>query len=212
MLDLGLSQTAVAKAASVSRDKVKTLATVGASKALAPAWTSISSPSNRPRPSPSSKEAGDTEGNRLLSYGSHYQFDYMAERLRRDRVERIAHAEAAAPYEAKGFTILDGYKLPPGSRRSSTCSPTPANRSPSRRSKLTPPAGASGMSLDRGVVRPPDRGEEVAEDEIDGTPHDNPDLEAEDGLIHMNSIETCRVWDREFHLLDPGTSRAAASS
>ncbi|MBM4469782.1 hypothetical protein GS502_10690 [Rhodococcus hoagii] len=47
-------------------------------------------------------------------------------------------------------------------------------------------------------------GAEVAEDEIDWDTHDNPDLEAEDGLIHMNSIETCRVWDREFHLLDPG--------
>ncbi|NKS55595.1 ParB N-terminal domain-containing protein, partial [Rhodococcus hoagii] len=47
-------------------------------------------------------------------------------------------------------------------------------------------------------------GAEVTEDEIDWGTHENPDLEAEDGLLHMNNIETRRVWDREFHLLDPG--------
>ena len=41
-------------------------------------------------------------------------------------------------------------------------------------------------------------------DEIDWDTNENPDLEAEDGLLHMNNIETRRVWDREFHLLDPG--------
>ncbi|NKU42736.1 ParB N-terminal domain-containing protein [Rhodococcus hoagii] len=61
---------------------------------LAPAWTSISFTIEQAATIAEFEEAGDTEGiNRLLSYGSHYQFDYMAERLRRDRVERIAHAE-----------------------------------------------------------------------------------------------------------------------
>ncbi|NKR80174.1 hypothetical protein GS491_23495 [Rhodococcus hoagii] len=95
MLDLGLSQTAVAKAASVSRDKVKTLATVGASKAASRQRGRHQFTIEQAATIAEFEEAaGDTEGiNRLLSYGSHYQFDYMAERLRRDRVERIAHAE-----------------------------------------------------------------------------------------------------------------------
>ncbi|MBM4575504.1 ParB N-terminal domain-containing protein [Rhodococcus hoagii] len=56
MLDLGLSQTAVAKAASVSRTRSRPSRRSAHRRPLAPAWTSISSPSNRPRPSPSSRK------------------------------------------------------------------------------------------------------------------------------------------------------------
>lgn len=202
MLDLGLSQTAVAKAASVSRDRVKTLATVGASKAARASVDEHQFTIEQAATIAEFEEAGDTEGiNRLLSYGSHYQFDYMAERLRRDRAERIAHAEAAAPYEAKGFTILDGYNYHPVTFEhvlTETGEPITLETVEADASRWGVRLSWTEAWFDR------QSGAEVAEDEIDWDTHENPDLEAEDGLIHMNNIETRRVWDREFHLLDPG--------
>lgn len=203
MLDLGLTATAVAKATSVPRDKVKALAAVGASKAARASVDKNQLTLEQAATLAEFEAAGDTDGIiRLLAYGRTYQFDYIAERLRRDREERLAHTEAAAPYVAKGFTILDGHHYHPVTVEhvlTDTGEPVTLDMVEADTARWGVRLSRTEAWFNR------ESGEEVADDQIDWDTRDNPSLDAEGGLLHMNNVEARRVWEREFHLLDPNT-------
>lgn len=199
MLELGLSTTAVAKATSVPRNKVKPLATIGASKAARSSLDTHQLTLDQASIVAEFEAAGDIDGiERLLR--APYDFHYLAERLRQDREERHARAQVAAPFQAKGFTILTGYRYNPITDQDVL---TDAGE-PITIDIVEADPARWGVELNwREGWFDQATGDEVFENQIDWNTAENPELAAEEGLRHSNDIDTRRVWDHEFHLLDP---------
>ncbi|MFV9455000.1 ParB/RepB/Spo0J family partition protein [Rhodococcus sp. NM-2] len=112
MLDLGASITKVAKAVQLPRDQVEALAAVGVSRTACERLDSQQLSLEHAEVVAEFDAAGDDEAVAELLSRHCWNYRYTAERLRRDRAQRAARAEAALPFAEWGYTILDAQPKP----------------------------------------------------------------------------------------------------
>ena len=112
MLDLGATVTKVAKAVQLPRDQVEALAAVGVSRTACERLDSQQLSLEHAEVVAEFDAAGDDEAVAELLSRHCWNYRYTAERLRRDRAQRAARADAALPFAEWGYAILDAQPKP----------------------------------------------------------------------------------------------------
>jgi ParB family transcriptional regulator, chromosome partitioning protein len=135
----------------------------------------------------------------LLDEAGTPRFQHRLEQLRRSREERRLRAEAAQPYIANGFTVLerrpgwrdpdyiglDELRLPDGSRVGGDYV------------AQTDPAAWAVWLTDYTAYLDA-QGQEVSEDEIDWDTDEDSSLEPEEGLRHASTVTEVTRWSPEY--------------
>jgi ParB family transcriptional regulator, chromosome partitioning protein len=135
----------------------------------------------------------------LLDEAGTPRFQHRLEQLRRSREERRLRAEAAQPYIANGFTVLerrpgwrdpdyiglDELRLPDGSRVGDDYV------------AQTDPAAWAVWLTDYTAYLDA-QGQEVSEDEIDWDTDEDSSLEPEEGLRHASTVTEVTRWSPEY--------------
>ncbi|MEU2004487.1 ParB/RepB/Spo0J family partition protein [Rhodococcus sp. NPDC019627] len=204
MLDLGASVTKVSKAIQLPREQVKALAAVGASVTVRERLDQGQLTLERAQVIADFDIAGDDDAVAELLSPQCWNFRATAERLRRDRAERAARADAAAPYAERGYVILTEEPsivehITLDDLRTTTGEPVTAEHT-----TTTPALWGVWVDLDEAYF---DRetGEEVDGESVDWSTEDDDEAQPEDGFRHANTVETRPVWVPEYVFLDPAT-------
>lgn len=146
--------------------------------------------------------AGDEDAEQQLLDCHWYQFRAVAEELRAERIERAAFEEAAKPYQSKGFTVLAQH---PGYGTVMTMGDV---RMPDGSAVTIEDveAGAAYWSVvlsQTEYVLDKDTGAPVDEDEVEWYTREDPDVDADDGYRHFNTVRVETTWSPEYLCNDP---------
>ena len=204
MLDLGASVSKVSKAIQLPREQVRALATVGASETVRERLDQGQLSLERAQIVAEFDIAGDEDAVAELLSPQCWNFRATAERLRRDRDERAARAEAAAPYAERGYAILTESPsilkhITLDDLRATTGEPVTAEHT-----TTTPALWGVWVDLDEGYFDK-ETGEEVDGETVDWSTEDDDEAQPEEGFRHANTVEARPVWVPEYVFLDPAT-------
>jgi ParB family chromosome partitioning protein len=191
LLDTGLSVTKVAKRLSVSPDRVKQ------SKAVGESETAMSALHAGTVTLGEAAALAEFEGDqratdRLMQAVGRSYFEHEVERLRQDRQAEADREEAAGPWREQGYTVV---------RRSEAASMDAmplhalltAEGEPADESAIKNPANWAITLSDEAVFTDSD-GNPVNESLIDWSTEDDPEAEAEEGMLHCDSVVEKVMW------------------
>ena len=198
LLDTGLSATKIAKRLSVSPERVKK------SKAVSESETAMSALEagtvTLDEAAGLAEFEGDEEAvNRLMRAVSRPYFEHEVERLRRERQADIDREAAAAPWRKQGYAVVRR-------REVADMSAWPLHALLMADGR---PADQSGAPADESVVKNPNNwaitlsdeavfvdtdGNPVDESLIDWSTENNPEAEAEEGMLHCDSVVEKTEW------------------
>lgn len=204
MLDTGMSITKVAKALSVSPERVK--------KSRAVASSAIAMEALTARTATLDEAAGlaefedDPEAvERLLLAARRNYFDSELERLRRARTEQRAREAAADEYRAKGYSVLDAYPV-----HDLQCVPLAhllKGGEPATEADVSAEAVAAGhwaLILTEDEVFTDAEGNRVDESLIDWSTEGNPEAVPAEGMLHADTVvETGEYVPSGYFCLNP---------
>ncbi|MFZ2174956.1 MAG: ParB N-terminal domain-containing protein [Rhodococcus sp. (in: high G+C Gram-positive bacteria)] len=200
LLDLGFSVTKVAKSIHANQAWVEKAAKIGRSKAAR--TTLDENQLDFERAAILAEFDSDVEAVReLLDCGS-WRFHSTAEELRAARIEREEFEEAAAPYVAKGFRVLPdhpGY----GSVLAMADLRTAEGGEVTIDNVEADPAHWT-VVLSRGqLLSDIETGLPIEEDAVDWYTEGEAEVEAEEGLVHCNTVNIEDTWFPEYVCADP---------
>lgn len=201
LLDTGLSVTKVAKRLSVSSERVKQ------SKAVGESETAMSALNAGTVTLGEAAALAEFEGderavNRLMQAVGRSYFEHEVERLRQDRQADIDREAAAGPWREQGYTVV---------RRSEAASMDAmplhalltAEGEPADESAIKNPANWAIVLSDEAVFTDSE-GNPVNESLIDWSTEDDPEAEAEEGMLHCDSVIEKVMWVPDvYYCLDP---------
>lgn len=201
LLDTGMSVTKVAKRLAVSPERIKQ------SKAVAGSPTAMTALAERTATLAEAAGIAEFEGDedavrRLLYAASRGYFDQELERLQREKAEAAEREAAAEPWRKQGYEVVEGY---PG---------YDSGMVPLYRLRT-----AEGDEVDQSAVGDPTRwavrlseesrftdmeGNPVDEQLIDWATENDPEAQAAEGMIHVDSVIEKTEWvPAEYYCLDP---------
>ena len=209
LLDTGLSLTKVAKRLSVSPERVKQSKAVSDSEtamsALAAGTVTLAEAAAL-----AEFQGDDSTVDRLMRAVGRPYFEHEVERARRDRVAAAEREKASAPWREKGFTIV-------------THNEAIAAEMVPLHALLT----AEGGEADESAVKDPSNwaitlsdetvftdmeGNPVDESLIDWSTEDDPEAQAEEGMLHCDSVVEKTEWVPDvYYCLNPEAEGLTAS-
>lgn len=199
LLDTGLSVTKVAKRLSVSADQVK------ASKAVAGSRVAMEAVQDRQVSLAEAAAIAEFDGDeravdRLMRAVGHSYFEHEVERLRRDRQAEAEREKAAGPWREKGFTVIrrwEATEMVPLHALLTAGGDTPDE------SAVRNPANWAISLSDEAVFTDLD-GNPVDEALIDWSTEDDPEAQAEEGMLHCDSVIEKTEWVPDnYYCLNP---------
>ena len=199
LLDTGLSATKVAKRLSVSADRVK------ASKAVAGSRVAMEAIQDQQLTLAEAAAVAEFDGDeqavdRLMRAAGRSYFEHEVERARRDRAAAVERENASGPWREKGFRII---------RRHEATDMVPLNAllaedgESADESAVKNPANWAITLSDEAVFTDVD-GNPVDESLIDWATEDDPEAQAEEGMLHCDAVIEKIAWiPGDYYCLDP---------
>jgi ParB family chromosome partitioning protein len=217
LLDTGLSVTKVAKRLSVSPERVKQSKAVGESETAMSALDTGKVTLNEA--AVLAEFEGDDEAvSRLMRSVGHPYFEHEVERLRRDRQADIDREAAAAPWRKQGYAVVrrrevaDLDAMPLHALLMADGTPADQSGAPADESVVKNPNNWAITLSDEAVFTDMD-GKPVDESLIDWATENNPEAEAEEGMLHCDSVVEKTEWVPDvYYCINPEAEGLTVSS
>lgn len=204
MLDLGVSATKVGKAVQMPREQVKTAAAAGRSDTARAAVEAGQLTLEQAAILAEFDADGDTDAVEELLERGRYGFSYTAARLTREKAERIARAEAGAPYAARGFTVLTAEPLFGSDLiRAEDLVTVDGGEEITAEHIDTVPQHWSVWLTAAEQFTIAETGEVIDADRIDWATEGDPDAVPADGFVHHGTLTEGTLWVPEYFTADP---------
>lgn len=191
LLDTGLSMTKVAKRLSVSPERVKKSKAVGESETAMSALGSGSVTLDEAAAIAEFDGDDDVVDRLMKSVGRNY-FEHEVERARRDRIAAVEREKAAAPWREKGFAVLSINEAIAAEMVPLHALLT-ADGNAADESAVKNPGNWAITLSDEAVFTDAD-GNPVNESLIDWSTESDPEAEAEEGMLHCDSVVEKIEW------------------
>lgn len=201
LLDTGLSMTKVAKRLSVSPERVKK------SKAVSESETAMSVLTSGTVTLDEAAAIAEFEGDdalvaRLMRAVGRSHFEHEVERARRDRIAAAEREEAAAPFREEGFMVLSVNDAIAAEMVPLHALLT-ADGEPADESAVKNPSNWA-ITLGDEAVFTDMEGNPVDESLIDWATESDPEAQAEEGMLHCDSVVEKVEWvPNVYYCLNP---------
>ena len=209
LLDTGLSMTKVAKRLSVSPERVKQSKAVSESETAMSALTS-GTVTLAEAAAIAEFEGDDVAVGRLMRAIGRNYFEHEVERARRDRIAAGEREKAAVPWREKGFAVLSTNEAIAAEMVPMHALLT-AEGDPVDESAIKDPSNWAITLTDEAVFTDLD-GNPVDESLIDWATEADPEAQAEEGMLHCDSVVEKIEWvPSTYYCLNPETEGLTAS-
>ncbi|QTJ71285.1 ParB N-terminal domain-containing protein (plasmid) [Rhodococcus sp. ZPP] len=210
MLELGFSVTKVAKAVSMPREQVKANGVIGKSDKARAAFEAGQLDMDKAAILAEFDAAGDSDAVEELLSNGRWNFRFTAERLRNDRAEKAARADAAQPYAVMGYTILTEEPDYARDLLLADLVHTEGGEVTEADTENDPTKWAVWLTQAEHYVDTAS-GEEIDAESVDWGTEDDDEATPAEGYRHANTVQVRQVWVPEYVCLDSEGAGVALS-
>ena len=215
LIDTGMSVTKIAKRLSIPAAQVKKSSSVARSRAALEALQKDSLTLDQAAEIAEFEDDQDAV-DALLAAAKRNHFDHEVARQKADRAYRQRLTEASQPYIDRGVTVLESRPMYGDAEVVSEDFLVDADGNEVEREAILASVEANPQAwavlLDEESVFTTVDGEVVQESKIDWATEDNPESEAEEGLIHASIVEETIVFGpSDYYCLNPEVAGFALS-
>jgi ParB family transcriptional regulator, chromosome partitioning protein len=202
MLLDGISVTKVAKKLAVRRETIDAAAATAATSAVAMAALDSGQLGLHEAAALTEFDDDQKATEALLKVAGTKMFDHQLAQLRQQRIDDAAYAEAAAHYQAQGYTILDERPQWRDRSRVGLRHLRTADGDIASEEHVTNPAHWAILLVEGEILVDKATLEPVDDADVDWNTEDNPASEPAEGFRHADSVLERTVYRTEFYCVD----------